>query len=109
MESRTSMSVTQAAERLKLTRQRVIQLATSGKIRGEMVGNQWSLRRSSVESYREGKLVKPRKKGTMTFKQKDVPVDAVEAFEAACAANSLKAGEAVGEALSQYAERVNAK
>lgn len=46
------VSVTEAAERLGVTRSAVIKAAQAGRIKGKKIGHTWALLRRSVETYR---------------------------------------------------------
>lgn len=43
------VSITEAAEMLGISRQRVHTLITEGKLKAERIGTQWSIRRADVE------------------------------------------------------------
>lgn len=51
----------EAAQRLGITPQRVVQLISMGRLSAEKVGRDWLMEESAVEDYQRGKPGRPRK------------------------------------------------
>ena len=47
-----SVSVTQAADILNVSRQQVLRLVNAGRLDAQKIGNYWVIKRASVEAYK---------------------------------------------------------
>lgn len=105
-----NISVQEAANRLGITRQRVVQLIGDGKgpLKADKVGRAWVLRESVVAAFKEAKLTAARKAGVLRFDY-ELDVEVVEDFLAACAATGEDVKVAAARALANESKRMNAK